>query len=137
VYSDRMSDRTYTELVQQGLAALATYSGVILDATFSSRSRRDYLRNECAKAHALLQVVELDTEQEEIANRMKARSGTTEEISDARLEDLEKLSTGYEPPLELAPHLIKISTSGSIPDAVKAVLLKLAEKQAAVEKDAH
>lgn len=91
------------------------------------------LRSECAKSRVLVQVIELETDQEEIAHRLKARAKGTEEISDARLEDLEKLSTGYEPPLELAPHLIKISTSGSIPDAVKAVLLQLAEKQLALD----
>ena len=95
------------------------------------------MRSECAKAHVRLQIIELETEQEEVAHRLKARATSTEEISDARLEDLEKLSAEYEPPLELAPHLIKISTSAAILDVAKAVLLQLAEKQAAVEKDAH
>ena len=43
VYSKEMSDQTYMELVKQGLAAFATCNGVVLDATFSSRARRDYL----------------------------------------------------------------------------------------------
>ena len=50
VYSEQMSSQTYAELVQGGLAALATNTGVILDATFSSRAQREYLRDECAKA---------------------------------------------------------------------------------------
>ena len=137
VYSDQMSDRTYKELVEQGMAALATCNGVILDATFSSRAKRDYLRDECARAHVHLQMVELDTEKDQIANRLKARGRTAEEISDARLEDLEKLSAAYEPPLELAPDLIKISTSLAISDALKAALLHLAEKQAAIVESAH
>ena len=138
VYSEQMNDQTYKELVEQGLAAaLATCSGIILDATFSRRAKRDYLRDECAKAHVPLQVVELDTKKDEIANRLKARGRTAEEISDARLEDLEKLSAAYEPPLELAPDLIKISTSPAISDALKAVLLHLAEKQSAIVEGAH
>ena len=137
VYSEQMNDQTYKELVEQGLAALATCSGIILDATFSRRAKRDYLRDECAKAHVPLQVVELDTKKDEIANRLKARGRTAEEISDARLEDLEKLSAAYEPPLELAPDLIKISTSAAISDALKAVLLHLAEKQSAIVEGAH
>ncbi len=76
VYSSEMTDRTYQELVGQGLAALATSGGVILDATFSSRAKRDYLRDECAKASALLQMVELKTENEEVARRLKARTGS-------------------------------------------------------------
>jgi uncharacterized protein len=137
VYSDQMTDQTYQELVGQGLAALATCGGVILDATFSSRARRDYLRDECAKANVLLQVVELHTEKGEIANRLKKRGRTAEEISDARLEDLEKLSAAYEPPLELVPDLIAISTSAAISDALKTVLLHLAEKQSAIIEGAH
>ena len=125
-----MSSQTYAELVQGGLAALATNSGVILDATFSSRAQREYLRDECAKAHVHLQVVELETKKSEIAKRLKARGQRTEEISDARLEDFEKLSAAYEPPLELAPDLIEISTTAAVTDSVNALLRRLAAKEA-------
>jgi uncharacterized protein len=137
VYSEHMSDQTYKTLLERALAALATNSGVILDATFSRRTKREYLRNECAKAHVRLQVVELDTDKEEIAKRLKARGRNTEETSDARLEDFEKLSAAYEPPLELAQDLIKISTSLTPTDALKAALLQLAEKQSALVENAH
>jgi uncharacterized protein len=137
VYSEQMTDQTYKELVEQGLAALATCGGVILDATLSSRAKRDYLRDECAKAHVPLQVVELDTEKEEIANRLRARNATAGEMSDARLEDLDRLSAAYEPPAELAPNLIRIFTAGAASDAVRAILLRLAEKQSATVNGAH
>ena len=77
-----------------------------------------------------MQVVELDVDPGEIKRRLKARDETTGEISDARLEDFEKLSAAYEPPLELRPDLIKISTNKSVSDAVRAVLLRLAERPA-------
>ena len=137
VYSEQMSDQTYKELVEQGLAVLATCGGVILDATFSSHAKRDRLRDECVKANVVLQIIELETEIEEIANRLKARASAAEEISDARLEDLEKLNAAYEPPLELGPDLIQISTSASIPDSVETVLLQLVEKQLVLAEDAH
>jgi len=41
------------------------------------------------------------------------------------------LSAAYEPPTELALNLIKISTNSAVSDAVKTVLLQLAEKQSA------
>ena len=130
VYSEQMSSQTYAELVQGGLAALGSNSGVILDATFSSHAQRDYLREECAKAHVRLQVVELETKKSEIAKRLKARGQRTEEISDARLEDFEKLSAAYEPPLELAPDLIEISTTAAVTDSVNTLLRRLAGKEA-------
>ena len=130
VYSPAMTDRTYSELVEGGLAAVASGGGVILDATFSSREKRDFLRAACARDKVNLQVVELETENREVANRLAARAANSEEISDARLEDLEMLTASYQVPLELGQGLIKITTSESISDAAaKSVLLGLAEKR--------
>jgi uncharacterized protein len=143
VYSPRMTEQTYKRLLEQGIAAVAgcsrarpatawprvTHSGVILDATFSSRARRELLRNECEKAHVRFQLVELDVDPGEIERRLKSRDQIAGEISDARLEDLEKLNAAYEPPSEFAPNLIKISANNSVSDTVKSVLLQLTEKK--------
>lgn len=128
VYSDQMTDRTYEKLLENGLAALATHSGVIFDATFSSRRKRERLRNECAKTGIQLQIIELAADREEIQRRLKARGETAAEVSDARLEDSEKLSAGYEAPSEVAD-LSRVSTADGVLDTVKALLLCLAEKQ--------
>jgi len=130
MYSKQMTEQTYKKLVEDGLAALATHNGVILDATFSTRANRDFLREQCAKANVRLQVVELDADLGQIKRRLNARDETSAEISDARLEDFEKLNAAYEPPSELARDLIKISTNNSVSNAVKAVLQRLAKKQA-------
>ncbi|PYL21190.1 MAG: phosphotransferase [Verrucomicrobia bacterium] len=128
LYSEQMTMKTYKKLVENGLGPLATHSGVILDATFSSGANRDFLREQCAKANVRLQVVELHVDLEQIKNRLRARDNHSSETSDARLEDLEKLSAAYEPPSELVADLIKVSASGSASDTVKAVLFQLAEK---------
>ena len=130
VYSDQMTDRTYEKLLENGLAALATHSGVVLDATFSSRRKRERLRNQCTKAGIHLQVIELAADGEEIQKRLKARGETVAEVSDARLEDFKKLSAGYEAPSEVAD-LIRVSTADGVLDTVRALLLCLAEKQSA------
>ena len=88
------------------------------------------MREQCAKANVRLQVVELDADLGQIKRRLNARDETSAEISDARLEDFEKLNAAYEPPSELARDLIKISTNNSVSNAVKAVLQRLAKKQA-------
>jgi hypothetical protein len=62
-------------------------------------------------------------------DRLRARHESAGEISDARLEDFEKLTAAYEPPLELAPDLIKLSSGNAVSDTAKAVLLRLAGKQ--------
>jgi len=129
IYSDEMTEQTYGELVRQGLAALENRHGVVLDATFSSRTYREFLRQECEKAKVHLQVIELDVDRATIASRLKARDQNAGEISDAHLEDLEKLTAAYEPPSELVADLIKISTNDSAFDTVKTALFQLSEKR--------
>jgi uncharacterized protein len=143
-YSPQMTRRTYRRLLGDGFAAISCCSpgrrprplppgaGVILDATFSTRALRKFLRDECKKANVKFEFVELDVDPGEIKKRLKARDEKTAEASDARLEDFAKLSVSYLPPSELAPDLIRVSTTSSVSDTVKAILLCLAEKQSAV-----
>jgi aminoglycoside phosphotransferase family enzyme/predicted kinase len=128
VYSDQMTDQTYEQLLKKGLAAVNIDGGVVLDATFASRAKRDFLREHCATVGFRLQVIELEADRDQIAKRLKTRDESTAEVSDARLEDLDKLSAAYQPPLEL-PGVITVSTAASNLDAVRAVLLRLAERQ--------
>src|SRR5439155_6982466 len=130
IYSDEMTEQTYGELLRQGLAALENRHGVVLDATFSSRTYREFLRQECEKAKVHLQLIELNVDRATIASRLKARDHSAGEISDARLEDLEKLTAAYEPRSsgELAPDLIKISANDTVSETIRKVLLQLAEK---------
>ena len=129
VYSKEVTTLTYARLMEEGLGALATHSGVILDATFSSRTKRDLLQSECRKAGVRLQVIELVADEAEIRSRLQSREKNATEISDARLEDLKKLAAAYEPPLELSPNLIRASASVMVADTVKTVLLQLAGKR--------
>ncbi len=129
VYSEQMTEQTYKELLAKGLTTLKTHGGVVLDATFSSQANRELLRQECAKAEVYLQVIELDANTGKIERRLRARDQSVSEISDARLEDFEKLNSAYEPPSELVPGLIRISTDNAVSDAVKMILLRLTEKQ--------
>ena len=70
-----------------------------------------------------------DVDLAEIERRLKARDKRTDEISDARLEDLEKLNAAYEPPTELMENLMKVSANASVSETVKAILLELAERR--------
>jgi len=129
VYSPQMTQQTYRKLVEDGLDALKKYCGVILDATFATRALRQFLRDECRKANVRLQIVEVNAGLATIRSRLKARDQSAAAISDARLEDLEKLSATYKPPSELAPDHIQISANNSVAETVKALLFKLVEKQ--------
>ncbi len=130
IYSAQMTQQTYRKLLVDGLATLKENRGAILDATFSTRALRKLLRHECEKANVPFQFVELEVDVNEIKKRLKLRDEKTGETSDARLEDFEKLNAAYEPTSELAPGLIRVSTTTSVSDAVKTILLCLTEKQA-------
>jgi uncharacterized protein len=132
IYSARMTQKTYRKLLGDGLATLKENCGVILDATFSTRALRKFLRDECKKANVPIQFIKLEVGPNEIKKRLKLRDEKTAEASDARLEDFEKLSAAYEPPSELASNVVSVSTADSVVDTVKAILLRLAEKQSIV-----
>src|SRR5437773_8244867 len=68
IYSAQSTRQTYRKLVRDGLAAigcsrgrrprrLQPHNGVILDATFSTRALRKFLRDECKKANVSVQFV--------------------------------------------------------------------------------
>jgi aminoglycoside phosphotransferase family enzyme/predicted kinase len=128
VYSQKMTQRTYKELIERGLAAVTERGGAVLDATFSRRSQRDVLWTECHKAGARLHVVELEAADERIIQRLAKRETSGSDISDARVEDFAKLSAAYEPPFART-ELIKISTDREVANTTKMVLLRLAKKQ--------
>jgi uncharacterized protein len=143
IYSAQMTRRTYRKFIGEGLAVivcsrgrrarpLQPHNAVILDATFSTRALRKFLRDQCNKANVPVQFIELEVGPSEIKNRLKLRDEKTAEASDARLEDFDKLSATYEPPSELGPDLISVSTTSSASGTVKAMLLCLAEKQSIV-----
>ena len=129
IYSEQTTERTYRKLLEQGLAALQSQSGAVLDATFSSRAHRELLRDECSKANARWEIVELDVDLPEIECRLKARDKSTDEISDARLEDFKKMNAAYEPSTELMDNLMKVSANDSVSETVKTILFQLAERQ--------
>jgi hypothetical protein len=128
VYSEKMTQRTYTDLVQEGLAAVVKHGGAVIDATFSRRENRELMRSECLKAGVGFQVIEVHAPDEQIAARLRQREGRASEVSDARLEDFAKLNAAYEAPAEIA-HVIGVSAAGEMAQGVRMVMLELAEKQ--------
>jgi predicted kinase len=85
------------------------------------------LRQKCEKAHVRFQAVELEVDPGEIERRLRARDKSVNVVSDARLEDLEKLLAAYEAPSQLSPNLIKVPADNAVSDTVKSVLLRLTE----------
>ena len=127
LYSEAMTDLTYRTLIDEALSAACAQSGAVLDATFSKRAQRDFLRRECSRANLSFRFVELKASREEIEDRLARRAKTAGEISDARLEDLEILNAAYESPTKPETDVLTVSTVEPISESVKTLMTRLAE----------
>ena len=84
---------------------------VILDATFSHRECRDELRRLLDSKSANYRFIEAEAPDEVVNQRLGQRGGTTQIVSDARLEDFEMLMRSYEAPSEIQTnHCLHVAT---------------------------
>lgn len=125
LYSREMSEHTYGVLGDK--AAGSDESTVILDATYSKKGDREKLVEKLESGGRDYLFVEARCPDGTIKERLRGREEQIGVVSDARLEDFEKLSKAYEPPAELdASHLIPVDTNQSIEDSIRALYAQLA-----------
>jgi len=128
LYSAEMSEKTYGHLFEKITTVLESGKSAILDATFSKRSNRRNLVELLESLDANYMFIEAQASDETIISRLKSREKEKEVISDARLEDFEKLSAGYESPEELTEdQLIEVSTQNDLPETFEILYRKLVE----------
>ena len=131
LYSKTMTDRTYAALAHHAATGLQQHRGLILDATFASRRRRECIRRALSRAGARYCFIEVQAPSATIKKRLAARGRSTTEVSDARLEDLPMLASTYEPPTELdSIHFVSVKTSRNSEADVIATLKRLAQREA-------
>lgn len=119
LYSAKMSDKTYQILLKKAMDCLKEGKSVILDATFKRASSRKRLIDKLGQDSRFL-FVEMQASDEIIKQRLELRESQMEIISDARLEDFEKLKQRYEPPNEIdSAHFVEISTEQEIGESIK------------------
>lgn len=98
-YAPRMTARVYAELARRAAAALAAEGGVIVDATYGARARRDELR--AAVGDAALAWVLCEVPEAVALARATARERAPGHVSDAGPEVAAALSAAFEPLHEL------------------------------------
>ncbi len=131
LYSARMSDRTYAALTRNAIASVRQQRGVILDATFASRRRRDALRKALERAGAACCFVETRAATATLKRRLAERALSAGEVSDARIEDFAILDPSYEPPAELGSrNFFAMETARTSEAVVLATLKTLARRRA-------
>jgi len=129
LYSAEMSEKTYQYLFENVKAHLKSGKSVILDATFSRKSKRQDLTDLLESMDANYKFIETQAPDETIISRLKARDKEKDIVSDARLEDFEKLTSGYESPDELTDtQLLKVNTQTDLPETFEILYKKLIDQ---------
>lgn len=128
LYSQSMTAKTYSKLSEKALEYLASQNSIILDATYSKKENRKRFINQLntLDMDVSFYFIETQTPDELIAERLKERERRKGVISDARLEDFEKIDQKYQPPEELSSkNFIEIDTSQSVEDSLAELYQKL------------
>ena len=130
LYSAAMTKRTYDRLLATAEVQVQKGHSVILDATFARREHRELLTERFGKGGIMWRLIEAQTSNAAVKQRLRLREAKPDEVSDARLEDFTKLTRLYEPPVELsAAQCLKVRTSGLLDHAVIRSLQGLARIQ--------
>jgi len=112
LYSSHMSEKTYGQLAAKALNSVSEGQGVILDATYGSPEQREALIKRLEEKSAPYVFVEAQADDETVITRLRQREHQERVISDARLEDFEKLNAGYHPPHEMdGGHIVRVNSA--------------------------
>jgi len=131
LYSAAMTRQTYRRLLAAAEARMRQGHSVILDATFARREYRDWLVQRFERNGLFWRCLEIQAGSAAVKQRLRAREGRPEEVSDARLEDFPRLDRLYESPVEWpAARRLKIRTAGPVERTVVRSLQALALRQA-------
>lgn len=127
LYGEEMTARTYDFLIQNALERARRGRSTILDATFSSRMRRNKLRGKVQADGTRYGFIELTAPESVLKDRLKQRDATSDHASDARLRDFDTINAMYEKPnaLEDAHHR-EVNAERSGEETVQEVLRHLA-----------
>lgn len=130
LYSAGVTRRTYQTLFEQAVEQAAAGGGCLLDATFGRRELRREAVRQLARAGIPFLFVEAQTSLASQRQRLGAREGRADEVSDARLEDLAKLNSSYQPSSELgARRLLAVRNRGVVATVVRECLVKLVQRR--------
>ncbi len=130
LYSAEMSRKTYQALQDHAINYLRDGKPVILDATFSTQTVRRNLIEELERMDADYVFIEAQTSDEVVKSRLKSRDEENDNITDARLEDFEKLDSLFQPPTEInSLYKIEIDTGLELSDTIQSLYKKLIDRQ--------
>jgi len=128
LYSSEMSKRTYDTLMDRAVQSVTNGKSVILDATFSRKEGRKKLVRALDEQDVDYCFIEIQASDETIKERLESRQNK-KVVSDARLEDFDKLNQNYTPPQEIPEeHSLAVNSEQSIKKTIGKVYLALTDR---------
>ncbi|HUE75553.1 MAG TPA: AAA family ATPase, partial [Chloroflexota bacterium] len=129
LYSPEAIEATYDVLLRVAEERLRGGRSLILDATFSRPDHRERLVDVLTTMGARYCVVEAQAPDVERRRRLRERDAHGNEVSDARLENLDALDQTYEPPVEISPlHFLAVNTNQPSQATVELTLVGLVHR---------
>lgn len=130
LYSDKMTDRTYSKLTDTLKSEIENGNSLILDATFSNSACRHKIISLLKQLEAEYYFIETVAPASIRKKRLRERELDTSVISDARREDFDMLDNRYNPPEDINPrHLVRIDTDIPIEESMKQLFQILVDHQ--------
>lgn len=130
LYSNEKSEEVYITLLNQSLDHLRNNNSIVIDATFSSSSYRKMFFEKYKEAEIPFYFIELQATDETIKKRLAERDMNKEVISDARLEDFEKLKAAFEPFEEKSSiNYFKVSSELPLKDSIKLIIREIGQRK--------
>jgi predicted kinase len=130
LYSLAMTRQTYQRLLSSAAEQVRKGQSIILDATFAQRAHRDLAAVTFRRRGIHFRFLEAQAGDDAVKRRLKAREAAADEVSDARFEDFQMLTSLYDPPRELAPpNCVGIRTNVPASETVCRALIGLIRAQ--------
>jgi aminoglycoside phosphotransferase family enzyme/predicted kinase len=114
IYAPSMTERTYASMIDAADRLIQGGEGVILDATFHQRARRDRVYGLVAKHGAPMVWIQCVSSEEVTQERLKRRWKEGRDLSDGRWEIYLKQKAAFEP-LEEVPREVCLSLDTEAP----------------------
>lgn len=112
IYSPKMTERTYRQMIEEAERVLRAGYPVVLDASFSRRVQRQMVRELSERLGVPYLFLFTVCPEEVIRQRLASRRG---DLSDGRVEILREHLASFEGPEEVPEgHLVRIDTSGTL-----------------------
>lgn len=126
IYSSEISERVYQNLLRQAESLLHQGRRVILDATYIRRKDRESARDVAARYDAAFLCVYCEVSDHVARQRLAAREGDPQRVSDGRWEIYVQQQQAFEPMSELEEdQRLTVDAERPIIDQIEAVVGKL------------